>query len=168
MTIPATAHQQDQQHEQQCFWVSGEMDKLSMEEAGFTNVVSVPHGAPQMVKQGPLPERSKDKAFAYVWNCWTALEQAACILLATDDDVPGHALAEELARRLGKLAAACPGKTESCDIAAQHLQGSGVDFLGLLSCLMTSKSMCFIMVICCCFAHSMAKSCVAARYQIKL
>ena len=78
-----------------------------MEEAGFTNVVSVPEGANATIKQGPLPEPHKDKAFAYVWNCWSATEQAACILLATDDDAPGHALAEELARRLGMLASIC-------------------------------------------------------------
>lgn len=77
----------------------GEIDKLSMEEAGFKNVVSVPEGANRTVR--PVPKPSKDKAFAYVWNCWAATEQAACILLATDDDGPGHALAEELARRLG-------------------------------------------------------------------
>lgn len=70
-----------------------------MEEAGFRNVVSVPEGANPTVR--PVPKPSKDKAFAYVWNCWAATEQAACILLATDDDGPGHALAEELARRLG-------------------------------------------------------------------
>ncbi|KAL3163064.1 hypothetical protein ABBQ32_009487 [Trebouxia sp. C0010 RCD-2024] len=98
--------------------VEGEMDKLSMEEAGFTNVVSVPHGAPQVVKQGPLPEPSKDKAFAYVWNCWPALERAACIMLATDDDVPGHALSEKLARRLGRdrclrVLWAAPGATSA-------------------------------------------------------
>lgn len=82
--------------------VEGEMDKLSLEEAGFTNVVSVPNGAPDKVKSGPLPEHSADKAFEYVWNCWEQLQQASCILLATDNDLPGHALAEELARRLGR------------------------------------------------------------------
>lgn len=81
--------------------VPGEMDKLSLEEAGFTNVVSVPSGAPDEVKNGPLPEHSADKAFEYVWNCWEELQPASCILLGTDNDLPGHALAEELARRLG-------------------------------------------------------------------
>ena len=81
--------------------VPGEMHKLSLEEAGFINVVSVPNGAPDKVKNGPLPEHSADKAFEYVWNCWEELQQASCILLGTDNDLPGHALAEELARRLG-------------------------------------------------------------------
>lgn len=81
--------------------VPGEMDKLSLEEAGFTIVVSMPNGAPDKVKNGPLPEHSADKAFEYVWNCWEELQQPSCILLGTDNDLPGHALAEELARRLG-------------------------------------------------------------------
>lgn len=62
-------------------------------------MVSVPEGANRTVR--PVPKPSNDKAFAYVWNCCAATEQAACILLATDDDGPGRALAEELARRLG-------------------------------------------------------------------
>ncbi|DBA85147.1 TPA: hypothetical protein ACH3X2_005865 [Trebouxia sp. C0005] len=82
--------------------VEGEMDKLSLEEAGFTIVVSMPNGAPDKVKNGPLPEHSADKAFEYVWNCWEELQQPSCILLGTDNDLPGHALAEELARRLGR------------------------------------------------------------------
>ena len=80
-----------------------------MEEAGFTNVVSVPQGANAAVNL--LPARSKDKAFMYVWNCWSATEQAARILLATDDDGPGHALAEELARRLGMPTCPCSDST---------------------------------------------------------
>ena len=77
------------------------MDKLSLEEAGFRNVISVPHGAPPAVKEGPLPKRDRDKGFAYVWNCWAATEQASTIFLGSDWDPSGHALAEELARRLG-------------------------------------------------------------------
>ena len=85
---------------------AGEIDKLSLEEAGFKNVISVPSGAPGTVKPLPLPEPARDKAFSFVWNYWWAVEQATCILLATDADLPGHALAEELARRLGTLLSA--------------------------------------------------------------
>ena len=35
--------------------VEGEIDKLSMEEAGFLNCVSVPGGAPQVVSTKDLP-----------------------------------------------------------------------------------------------------------------
>ncbi|CAI9760055.1 unnamed protein product [Fraxinus pennsylvanica] len=66
--------------------VEGEMDKLAMEEAGFKNCVSVPDGAPPKVSNKELPPA----------------EEASRIILATDGDPPGQALAEELARRLGR------------------------------------------------------------------
>jgi twinkle protein len=80
--------------------VEGEPDKLAMEEAGIRNVVSVPDGAPAMVKPGePDPEGAK---FAYLANCVEYLDRLDRIILAVDNDGPGLALAEELARRLGK------------------------------------------------------------------
>ncbi|GJY00604.1 twinkle homolog protein, chloroplastic/mitochondrial [Tanacetum coccineum] len=66
--------------------VEGEMDKLAMEEAGFRNCVSVPDGAPPCVSAKGVP----------------AQEEASRIIIATDGDEPGQALAEELARRLGR------------------------------------------------------------------
>jgi len=81
--------------------VEGEMDCLSAMEAGIKNVVSVPSGAPLKVADGKvLP--SEDKRFAYVWNAREIIDAAPYIVLATDQDIPGHALAEELARRIGK------------------------------------------------------------------
>ncbi|KAK3131064.1 hypothetical protein QOZ80_6BG0501540 [Eleusine coracana subsp. coracana] len=81
--------------------VEGEIDKLSMEEAGFRNCVSVPDGAPPRVSN-KLPDKEQDKKYQYLWNCKEYLDSASRIILATDADAPGHALAEELARRLGK------------------------------------------------------------------
>jgi twinkle protein len=81
--------------------VEGEMDCLSAMEAGLNNVLSVPAGAPIKVADGKvLP--SEDKRFAYVWNAREILEAAPYVVLATDQDTPGQALAEELARRIGK------------------------------------------------------------------
>lgn len=81
--------------------VEGEIDCLSLMEIGVENVVSVPSGAPIKVADGKvLP--SEDKRFAYVWNARDVLDAAPFIILATDQDVPGQALAEELARRIGK------------------------------------------------------------------
>ncbi|KAJ0082243.1 hypothetical protein Patl1_11544 [Pistacia atlantica] len=82
--------------------VEGEMDKLSMEEAGFRNCVSVPDGAPAQVSTKDLPPEDKDTKYQYLWNCKEYLKKASRIILATDGDRPGQALAEELARRLGK------------------------------------------------------------------
>ncbi|XP_022142395.1 twinkle homolog protein, chloroplastic/mitochondrial isoform X2 [Momordica charantia] len=82
--------------------VEGEMDKLSMEEAGFHNCVSVPDGAPPSVSQKDVPPTDKDTKYQYLWNCKEYLSKASRIILATDGDPPGQALAEEIARRVGR------------------------------------------------------------------
>ena len=81
--------------------VEGEIDCLSAIEAGIPNVVSVPSGAPMKVADGKVLA-SEDKKFSYVWNAREIIDAAPYIILATDQDVPGQALAEELARRIGK------------------------------------------------------------------
>lgn len=48
--------------------VEGEIDKLSMEEAGFLNVTSIPEGAPARVQPGPLPNPAEDTKFTFLWN----------------------------------------------------------------------------------------------------
>jgi len=81
--------------------VEGEIDCLSLMELGYENVVSVPSGAPIKVADGKvLP--SEDKRFAYVWNAREVLDAVPYVILATDQDTAGQALAEELARRIGK------------------------------------------------------------------
>lgn len=81
--------------------VEGEIDCLTLIECGIKNVVSVPSGAPIKVADGKvLP--SEDKRFAYVWNAREILDAAPYVILATDQDTAGQALAEELARRIGK------------------------------------------------------------------
>jgi twinkle protein len=82
--------------------VEGEMDKLALEEAGVRNVVSVPDGAPARVREGDLPPAAEDTKYSYLWNCRAWLDQAVRVVIATDNDAPGDALAEELARRLGR------------------------------------------------------------------
>ncbi|MCE2056077.1 hypothetical protein HAX54_044016 [Datura stramonium] len=73
-----------------------------MEEAGYRNCVSVPDGAPPFISDKELPPVDKDTKYQYLWNCKEYLEKASRIILATDGDPPGQALAEELARRLGR------------------------------------------------------------------
>ncbi|KAL1098721.1 hypothetical protein V6Z11_D05G117300 [Gossypium hirsutum] len=82
--------------------VEGEMDKLAMEEAGFRNCVSVPAGAPPSVSKKEVPAEEQDTKYRYLWNCKEYFKKASRIILATDGDLPGQALAEELARRLGR------------------------------------------------------------------
>lgn len=71
--------------------VEGEIDALSLHEAGIYNVVSVPNGASTGVQQ-----------LKYLDNCWSAFEGKSKIILLTDNDTPGISLRDELARRLGK------------------------------------------------------------------
>ena len=81
--------------------VEGEMDCLTAIEAGIHNVVSVPGGAPVKVADGKvLP--TEDKKFGFVWNAREIIDAAPYVVLVTDQDPPGQALAEELARRIGK------------------------------------------------------------------
>jgi twinkle protein len=80
--------------------VEGELDKLALDEAGYCNVVSVPDGAPAKVKDGDA--NLEDPKFEFLANCAAYLDRLERIVLAVDDDGPGHALAEELARRLGR------------------------------------------------------------------
>lgn len=73
----------------------GEIDKLSFAEAGMAYCLSVPDGA-------PAPNaKPTAKKFEYLENCEAVLAPLRKIILATDDDAPGHALEQELARRLG-------------------------------------------------------------------
>lgn len=81
--------------------VEGEMDALAMMQANFLNVISVPRGAPQRVGPG-VPPPEEDTNFRYLWPAYEALRHRKRIIIATDSDDPGHALAEELARRIGK------------------------------------------------------------------
>ncbi|ERN14768.1 hypothetical protein AMTR_s00032p00034370 [Amborella trichopoda] len=82
--------------------VEGEMDKLSMEEVGYLNCVSVPDGAPAKVSEKELPPIEKDTKYQFLWKYKEYFQKASRIILATDADVPGQSLAEELARRVGR------------------------------------------------------------------
>lgn len=73
-----------------CVIVEGEIDCLSLYEAGIYNVVSVPNGA----STGNL-------RLEYLDNCYEYFVNKEKIILAVDNDEPGKKLREELARRLG-------------------------------------------------------------------
>lgn len=71
-----------------CYVVEGEIDALSLYEAGIYNVISVPNGA--SAKQMPF----LDSATEYFKD----MEE---IIIMSDNDAPGRELREELARRFG-------------------------------------------------------------------
>lgn len=81
--------------------VEGEIDALTLMECGIENVLSVPSGAPIKVSDGKV-DASEDKRFSFVWNAFDVLEKVPYVTIATDTDTAGQALAEELARRIGK------------------------------------------------------------------
>ena len=68
--------------------VEGEIDKLSYEEAGYTNCVSVPNGA--------------NLKMDYLDTCKEYFENVNKIYISTDNDEKGVQLEKELSRRLGR------------------------------------------------------------------
>lgn len=69
----------------------GELDCMSFYECGFFYSVSVPNGA-----------SLGNQKLEFLDNCYENFKNKEKIILATDNDQPGIALREELARRLGK------------------------------------------------------------------
>ena len=81
--------------------VEGEIDALTLIECGIENVVSVPSGAPIKVSDGKVAP-SEDKKFSFIWDAFDTIEKLPYVVIAVDTDTAGQALAEELARRIGK------------------------------------------------------------------
>jgi twinkle protein len=74
-----------------CVIVEGEVDCLAVWQATGQPCVSVPNGASK-----------GDQKLEYLENAYQYFNNKTMIVLATDNDAPGLALREELARRLGK------------------------------------------------------------------
>jgi twinkle protein len=98
--------------------VEGEMDKLALNQAGLWNVVSVPFGAPSKAgdKQRNFESYDplRDRNFSYIWECEDLLQGCQRVVIATDNDGPGYALQEELARRLGRWVRAAASALCGC------------------------------------------------------
>ena len=76
-------------------WVEGEMDRLSVDVAGFTACVSVPDGAPDAKSQ------QYESKFNFLQSAETQLTEIETHILAVDNDANGLRLEYELSRRLG-------------------------------------------------------------------
>ncbi len=76
--------------------VEGEMDKLSLEMAGFRNCISIPDGAPAE------DSKNYESKFDFLEAAKVSLATVKNFILAVDGDGPGKRLEEELARRLGR------------------------------------------------------------------
>jgi len=79
----------------ECYIVEGEMETLTLEECGIIREgvggVSVPNGA-----------NTKSNNLQYIDNCIELFDKIEKIYIATDDDIAGRKLREDLAERLGK------------------------------------------------------------------
>ncbi len=102
-------------------WVEGEIDKLSLEMAGYRNCVSVPDGA-------PAPE-SKSYASKFDYLDGSELDRVKVHILAVDNDPPGRRLEEELARRLGIEKCLRVTWPDGCKDANEVLAKLGIDAL---------------------------------------
>lgn len=70
------------------YLTEGMIDAMSLYEAGFTNVISVPSGT-----------GSADQA---IDNCWDALEKIQELVIVADSDLPGRDMEQRIARKLGE------------------------------------------------------------------
>lgn len=75
----------------------GEFDALALIEAGVSNAISVPSGAPSSATSG-----TSDGRYQYMGSAEKLYGSCPKIILFTDQDDPGRLLADELARRIGK------------------------------------------------------------------
>ena len=99
----------------------GEMDALSLEVAGFRNVVSVPDGA-------PAPNaKSFENKFDFLEDA--RLDAVKRFILAVDNDEPGRRLEEELSRRLGRERCSKIMWVQGCKDANDVLVSHGADVL---------------------------------------
>jgi twinkle protein len=93
-------------------------DALAMISAGFIRTVSVPDGAPQ--------ERPGEdsKRFQFIEEITPALNRVARVIIASDDDQPGHMLAEYLSEILGPARCKRVDYGEGCkdanDVLVRH------------------------------------------------
>ena len=101
----------------------GEIDKLSLEVAGYTSVVSVPDGAPA------ITAKNYESKFDFLLSAEALLKPLQRIILAVDNDGPGQKLAEELVRRLGPERCFRVTWSSECKDANDVLMSHGVEVL---------------------------------------
>lgn len=112
-------------------WVEGEIDKLSVEMAGYISCVSVPDGA-------PAPD-SKSYANKFDFLADPALEAVKIHIIAVDSDAPGVRLKEELVRRLGRAKCHVVAWPQECKDANEVLVTYGAEYLA--KCLENAQPM---------------------------
>lgn len=111
--------------------VEGEIDKLSLNEAGFWSVVSVPDGAPA--------ENTKDYSskFEFIEADKEKIQAVKEWIVAVDSDKPGQRLEDELARRLGREKCKRVIWPQDCKDANETLTKHGKE--KVISCIQEAK-----------------------------
>jgi twinkle protein len=110
-------------------FTEGEIDALSFYEAGALNAVSVPNGASSF--------GTSEKTAGFLWESKDDIEAAKRIMIATDQDEKGEALANELARRIGKHKCWRVSFPEGCKDANETLLRFGGEVLA--ACLNSAE-----------------------------
>lgn len=108
--------------------VEGESDCIAMYANGIP-ALSVPNGAPMKVSKGNYVDPEEDVKFSYVWEARELFDCTDKIVLAVDKDQAGEALAEELARRLGRARCWRVQYPEGCKDATDVLVTHGADVM---------------------------------------
>lgn len=110
--------------------VEGENDGLAVIEAGYPFVVSVPDGAPPPRKDRERDEEidpEHDDKYSFIFNDWDVLKRIKCFIIAVDNDDPGHRLADELVRRLGRVRCMFVTYPDGCKDLNEVLMAHGGD-----------------------------------------
>jgi len=100
--------------EEEVYITEGEIDAMSLYEAGIYNVISVPNGAAV----------SGSQKLEYLDNCWRYFTKTKKVVLMVDNDAAGDKLRDELARRIGHgkcwVANYYDGCKDTNDILVKH------------------------------------------------
>jgi twinkle protein len=105
----------------------GEVDVVAMASAGI-RAVSCPNGAPMKVSQRRVREEDDNK-FSFIWDVHDELDRCKRVVLAVDGDEQGAALAEEVARRVGRAKCWLVKYPDGCKDAADVVANHGADKL---------------------------------------
>lgn len=97
----------------------GEIDALSFLEIGYTDVVSIPDGAP------PANANNYTTKFDFLKSAEDKFKQYKRVILAVDDDSSGKRAEEELARRIGCERCYRVKYPEGCKDANETLKEKG-------------------------------------------
>lgn len=101
----------------------GEFDSLAALQAGWPRTMSCPDGAPSH----SIPLDTEGRKYDYVHDALDLLDGEKDIVLAVDNDGPGHALLEDLSLRLGKARCRWVTYPQGCKDLNEVLQNHGAD-----------------------------------------